>query len=641
VDQDDLNAGSITNNATASADGTESNTDTVTVDADQLPSLLLDKTSDVATYDAVGNVINYSYLVTNNGNVSLDGPVTIADDLVTATCPDVSTVGDLDAFLDPGESVTCAASHTVDQDDLNAGSITNNATASADGTESNTDTVTVDADQNPAISIDKVTVDGSTEGDGRTIFSGEAISWKYTVTNTGNVTLTAVSVIDDQGVTVSCPKTTLDPGETMVCTASGTAVAGDYTNLSTATSEGPQGQTATDTDTSSYFGADPQISINKVTVDGSSEGDGRTILTGETIGWKYTVVNTGNVALSNVTVTDSQAGVTVSCPKTTLADGESMACTASGTAVTGPYSNTGTASGSFTDSANHTRTDLATDGSSYFGANPQIEIDKVTVWTSSTGDGIPVIAGDPIKWRYTVTNVGNVPLAGVTVADNKPGVTPVLVSGDDGDGLLEAGETWIYEASGTAIAGAYSNVGTATGSFTDSGGHSRSDSETDGSSYFGLRRNQPSISVTSLTMSIVPNTARKTVLGTFNVRDESQSGNQPDGFLIALDEYQVDWEYAKKASFEASDFQNNTLKINNQTVSYTCSYRLLSIDGNTSVAHDLAPGEVVIFDETVDIRYTCTFDTSLPTTGTLRGTVRAGIFNRDMTFIFRSSFQLR
>jgi hypothetical protein len=31
------------------------------------------------------------------------------------------------------------------------------------------------------------------------------------------------------------------------------------------------------------------------------------------------------------------------------------------------------------------------------------------------------------------------------------------------DGLLEAGETWVFTASGTAIAGQYSNIGTATG----------------------------------------------------------------------------------------------------------------------------------------------------------------------------------
>ena len=39
------------------------------------------------------------------------------------------------------------------------------------------------------------------------------------------------------------------------------------------------------------------------------------------------------------------------------------------------------------------------------------------------------------------------------------------------DGLLEAGETWVFTASGTAAAGQYSNIGTATGTpVTPSGG---------------------------------------------------------------------------------------------------------------------------------------------------------------------------
>ena len=66
--------------------------------------------------------------------------------------------------------------------------------------------------------------------------------------------------------------------------------------------EGPQDQPVTDSDPSSYFGADPQIAINKVTVDGASSGDGNSILTGESISWRYTVTNVGNVALSSVTV---------------------------------------------------------------------------------------------------------------------------------------------------------------------------------------------------------------------------------------------------------------------------------------------------------------------------------------------------
>ena len=47
-----------------------------------------------------------------------------------------------------------------------------------------------------------------------------------------------------------------------------------------------------------------------MTVDGATQGDGLNILTGEWIKWRYTLTNAGNVVLSNVTVTDSQTGVT-------------------------------------------------------------------------------------------------------------------------------------------------------------------------------------------------------------------------------------------------------------------------------------------------------------------------------------------
>ena len=37
--------------------------------------MLLDKTATPSTYDEVGDVISYSYEVTNTGNVTLAGPV--------------------------------------------------------------------------------------------------------------------------------------------------------------------------------------------------------------------------------------------------------------------------------------------------------------------------------------------------------------------------------------------------------------------------------------------------------------------------------------------------------------------------------------------------------------------------------------
>jgi uncharacterized repeat protein (TIGR01451 family) len=75
-----------------------------------------------------------------------------------------------------------------------------------------------------------ITIDKTTNGsDGPTILIGQPISWTYVVTNTGNVDLTDVSVTDDQGVTVTCPQTTLAVGASMTCTATGFAVAATTT----------------------------------------------------------------------------------------------------------------------------------------------------------------------------------------------------------------------------------------------------------------------------------------------------------------------------------------------------------------------------------------------------------------------------
>src|SRR5690606_6170951 len=64
--------------------------------------------------------------------------------------------------------------------------------------------------------------------------------------------LSNITVTDDKGVSVSCPATSLTPGQSMTCTASGVAVAGQYSNVGTVPATSSAGQVR-DTAASHYF----------------------------------------------------------------------------------------------------------------------------------------------------------------------------------------------------------------------------------------------------------------------------------------------------------------------------------------------------------------------------------------------------
>ena len=156
------------------------------------PALTIDKTTTTPSYAAVGDVLSYSYLVTNSGNTTITAAITVSDDrIATVTCPALPAGG-----LAPTQSITCTATYTVTQADIDAGTVTNIASASDGTTTSPTDTVTVTATRTPAQELEKL-LTGNADGDASgTVSVGDVLTYTVTMTNTGNTTLANVVVSD-------------------------------------------------------------------------------------------------------------------------------------------------------------------------------------------------------------------------------------------------------------------------------------------------------------------------------------------------------------------------------------------------------------------------------------------------------------
>ena len=141
VTQANVDAGKVTNTATATATGAATKTVTRETGVNQVQGLTLEKTTTDSGFSEVGDELDYSYKATNSGTVTLTGALEIDDDRMASadiTCPDVP-----DAGLAPNGSLTCTGSYTVTQADIDEGEVENTATASLGGATSPQDTVTV------------------------------------------------------------------------------------------------------------------------------------------------------------------------------------------------------------------------------------------------------------------------------------------------------------------------------------------------------------------------------------------------------------------------------------------------------------------------------------------------------------------
>ena len=460
--QADVDNGSISNTGTATGTApgnlVVSAESSSTVTAVQSPAITLVKSSDTPSYSAPGNVINYHYLVTNSGNVTLS-QVTVNDPLsglTTVNCHGVSS-------LAPGAFVTCDASYTVTQADVDAGSVTNNATASgtppAAAPVADESSVTVDALQSPAIAIVKSASPTSYSQ------PGVPLTFTYTVTNPGNVDLSGVMVTDPQaGLSpLACQSVTqLAPGAIEVCTATYTTTqadvdAGKIVNTGTATGTPPSGPQVSDQSTlTTPANLQPAITISKSASISSFAGPGVGVT------YSYLVTNSGNLTLNPVTVSDPMPGLSaISCSATSLAPAQAETCTASYTTTQadvdrGSISNTGLATGTPPTGPAVTATSNVVLPAVQ---NPGISIAK----TADLSDF--AAANTPIQYSYLVTNTGNVSLNPVTVTDPMPGLSAVNCHGVTSLAPESSEEcTASYTTTQADVnAGTLVNTGTATG----------------------------------------------------------------------------------------------------------------------------------------------------------------------------------
>lgn len=424
VTQADLDAGSITNTATAQSGVTTSPPSSVTINGNQQPALGLDKTTTTTSFDTVGDTLAYSYLVTNTGNVTLTAPVTVTDDRITApntvVCPASPPGG-----LAPGGQLTCTATYTITQADLDAGSVTNTATAQSGNATSAPDSVTVTGVQNPALGMAKA----ATNVPAPTVL-GSVITYDVTGTNSGNTTLTNVVITDPKLTPNSTACASVAPGGTCVLTGTYTVVqadvdAGQVENIGSG-----------DSDSTDPVPSNPVIvpvqQTRGLALDKSSSTATYTAV-GDLLDYSYLVTNSGTVTITSpITVTDDRitAPNTVSCPALPaggLAPGASLTCTGSYVVTQadlnqGSVTNIATATDGTSTSPQDTVTINATQ-------LPAVTLDKTASVADSNSDGITGDAGDVITYAFSVTNTGNVLLAPVTVTDPLlPGLTCTVLA---------------------------------------------------------------------------------------------------------------------------------------------------------------------------------------------------------------------
>ncbi|BEL03293.1 hypothetical protein Q0Z83_014840 [Actinoplanes sichuanensis] len=453
VTQGDLDTGGpvtsrITVNAEKSSDGSPVGYgpfDATVPVAPANPLLQLTPTA-APTGDTLGSTITYSFTVRNIGNVTMNTLVVSGNLSGAASCQAVS--------LAPTAFTTCTGANTVTitQGDIDVGlPITDTAQAAARRVGTLTDVIfgprtssAPVAAAAPSLTIaSAATVSDPARQSAAA--AGDTISYAYTVTNNGNVTMHNFAVTDSLIGAVTCPNVSIGPLGTVTCTGGplysvtqsdvdggqpivATAyVIGEQTGNPAPHSYGPS--TAS---TGVATGA-PSLTA---TVDAlvTPAGHQTAAEVGDTVRYRTTLTNNGNQTITDITVNDTRAG-TATCPGTSLAPGASMICnSASSYTVTAgdidtntPVLTTVTVSGR--RPSDPAATALLTPQASVpvVPAAPGLTILADAVVTPGAHRD-QLIRDDIVDYEFTVRNTGNVTMTGIVVTGIRTGVANCLAA---------------------------------------------------------------------------------------------------------------------------------------------------------------------------------------------------------------------
>ncbi|MDY7076306.1 MAG: SdrD B-like domain-containing protein, partial [Chloroflexota bacterium] len=374
-----------------------------------------------------GGTAIFTIAITNTGDVTLTDVV--VSDIQASDC--VRAAGQL-PNLDPDASTSYECNQPNVLTDF-----TNSATAT--GTPPIGDDVT-DTDTAAVIVIDPDIQIAKTP-DTQTVVRGSTVTFTIAVTNTGDVTLEDVNVTDAQAPDCARVIGELTPeGSTSYasyeCTLA--SVTDSFVNVATVTGSPPAGGDVTAIDTASVNVIAPAIEIAKTP-------EAQTVLYNSTATFTIAVANTGDVALTNVTVSDDLAP---NCAATlgTLAaeDSTSYECTLGN--VLADFTNSATVTGTPPIGDDVIDTDTAF-----------VDVIAPAIAIAKTPGTQMVASGTAANFTIAVTNTGDVVLTNVAVSDAQ------APDCDAGPTTLGIGLSWSYSCAVDDVTDGFINSAIVTG----------------------------------------------------------------------------------------------------------------------------------------------------------------------------------